>query len=92
MNPKYSVRYEVEAQKSLKKMDRFQAKLILNWIEENLKGTENPRIHGKELVGDRKEVWRYQAGKYRILADISEDEVFILILTIDHRKQIYKRK
>lgn len=35
----YQVRYEREAQKALKKMDKFQAKVILNWIEKNLVGT-----------------------------------------------------
>ena len=86
---KYSVRYEKEAQKILKKMDKYQAKIILNWIEKNLVGTENPRIHGKGLTANKSGFWRYRVGSYRIIADINDSEVTILILTMGHRKDIY---
>jgi mRNA interferase RelE/StbE len=86
----YQVRYEREAQKSLKKMDKFQAKVILNWIEKNLVGTDDPRRHGKGLTSNKSGYWRYRVGAYRIIADISEQEVTILILSIGHRSEVYK--
>lgn len=67
----YQVRYEREAQKALKKMDKFQVKVILNWIEADFVGTEDPRRHGKGLT-DNKSYWHYRVGAYRIVADISE--------------------
>ncbi|EAC6269886.1 type II toxin-antitoxin system mRNA interferase toxin, RelE/StbE family, partial [Listeria monocytogenes] len=51
MSKHFHVRFEKEAQKVLKKMDRFQAKLILSWIEKHIEGTDDPRQHGKSLVG-----------------------------------------
>lgn len=87
---KYKVRYEKEAQKALKKMDMFQAKIILNWIEANLVNTDNPRIHGKGLTANKSGVWRYRVGAYRIIADIQDNEVMILILTVGHRSEVYK--
>ncbi|HAR1596781.1 TPA: type II toxin-antitoxin system RelE/ParE family toxin [Enterococcus faecium] len=86
----YQVRYEREAQKALKKMDKFQAKVILNWIEKNLVGTDDPRKHGKGLTANKSGYWRYRVGSYRIIADISEHEVTILILSIGHRSEVYK--
>ncbi|WYK01782.1 mRNA interferase RelE/StbE [Enterococcus sp. 7F3_DIV0205] len=65
---KYVVRYEKEAQKVLKEMDRFQAKLILSWIDKYLEGIENPRMIGKGLVGNKSGQWCYQIGDYRIVA------------------------
>ncbi|WP_208560625.1 type II toxin-antitoxin system RelE family toxin [Marinilactibacillus kalidii] len=86
----FKVRYEKEAQKALKKMDKFQAKIIINWIEKNLVDCENPFQHGKGLTADKSGIWRYRVGDYRILTDISNEEITILILKIGHRKDIYR--
>ncbi|MGX7265641.1 type II toxin-antitoxin system RelE family toxin [Enterococcus crotali] len=86
---KYVVRYEKEAQKVLKKMDRFQAKLILSWIDKYLEGIENPRIIGKGLVGDKSGQWRYRIGDYRIIADIDDETITILVVTNGHRKDVH---
>lgn len=86
----YSVRYDEKALKQLKKMDRSVQKLITSWIEKNLIDTENPRLHGKGLSGDKSGYWRYRVGDYRILADIRDDEIIIIIVEIGHRREIYK--
>ena len=86
----YSVRYDEKALKQLKKMDRSVQKLITSWIEKNLIDTENPRLHGKGLSGDKSGYWRYRVGDYRILADIRDDEIIIIIVEIGHRRETYK--
>lgn len=63
-------------------MDKFQAKVILNWIEKNLVGTDVPRRYGKGLTANKSGYWRYRVGAYRTIADINEQEVMILILSI----------
>ena len=90
MDKKYTVRYEKNAQKSLKKMDKHQARLILSWISKNLEGTDSPRVHGKGLVGNKSGQWRYRIGDYRLLANIDDETITILVLEIGHRKEIYK--
>ncbi|WP_338151633.1 type II toxin-antitoxin system RelE/ParE family toxin [Listeria aquatica] len=89
MEKGYQVRFEKQAQKALKKMDPFQAKLIISWIEKHLEGTDNPRVYGKSLVGNRGGQWRYRVGDYRLIAEIKDQEVVILILDIGHRRMIY---
>lgn len=89
MTKNYAVRYEKHAQKTLKKMDTFQAKMILSWIEKNLIGTVDPRQHGKGLTGNRSGDWRYRIGNYRLIANISDNSLTILILTIAHRRDVY---
>ncbi|BAO08154.1 MULTISPECIES: type II toxin-antitoxin system RelE family toxin [Enterococcus] len=90
MRKQYLVRYEKGAQKALKKMDKFQASLILSWIEKNLINTDNPRQYGKGLVANRSGEWRYRVGNYRIIADIDDEVITILIVQIGHRNDIYK--
>ncbi|EAD7633088.1 type II toxin-antitoxin system RelE/ParE family toxin [Listeria monocytogenes] len=91
MSKHFHVRFEKEAQKVLKKMDRFQAKLILSWIEKHIEGSDDPRRHGKSLVGNRLGQWRYRVGNYRLIAEIQDNEVIVLILNIGHRRDIYDK-
>ncbi|WP_324283512.1 type II toxin-antitoxin system RelE/ParE family toxin [Fusobacterium polymorphum] len=86
---KYNVEYSKIAMNAIKKMESSTSKLIRTWIEKNLIDTENPRVKGKALTGDLKELWRYRVGDYRILADIQDDKIVILILDIGHRSKIY---
>ncbi|MBO6008936.1 MAG: type II toxin-antitoxin system RelE/ParE family toxin [Ruminobacter sp.] len=86
----YSVLFTQKAKKQLSKLDRNTAKLIASWLKKNLEGCENPRIHGKALVANKACQWRYRVGDYRILAEIRDEEVIILVLQIGHRREIYK--
>jgi len=86
----YTVEFERGSQKSLKKMDPQQARIIMSWIKKNLVGTDDPRRHGKGLVSNRSGEWRYRIGDYRLIADIQDEKVVILILEIGHRRDIYK--
>ncbi|MBR4855441.1 MAG: type II toxin-antitoxin system RelE/ParE family toxin [Bacteroidaceae bacterium] len=86
---KFSVEYSAKAVKELKKLDKHTRMLILSWIEKNLVGCENPRAHGKGLTANRSGQWRYRVGDYRILANIQDDKVVILVLGVGHRREVY---
>ncbi len=88
---KYHVEFTSEALKQLKKMDKSNASLILGWIRKNIENCDNPRIHGKSLTANRKGQWRYRVGSYRIIAEIQDDKVVILVMNIGHRRDVYKR-
>ena len=85
----YTVEYKKAALKALKKMDKMTARLIVSWIERNLVGCSDPRAHGKALSANLGGSWRYRVGDYRIIADISDKTITILILEIGHRSEIY---
>ncbi|MEE3439309.1 type II toxin-antitoxin system RelE family toxin [Ruminococcus sp.] len=89
---KYTVEYTKRAIKQLKKLDKQTSALILGWIEKNLVDCDNPRQFGKGLTANRKGEWRYRIGDYRLVADIQDDKIVILILNIGHRRDIYKDK
>ena len=85
----YNVEYTKSALKELAKLDKPVRALIFGWIEKNLVGCEDPRRHGKGLTANRSGQWRYRVGDYRIIADIQEEKVTILVLTAGHRREIY---
>jgi len=86
----YKVTIEKAALKTLKKMDKFQSRMIYDWIINNLEGCENPRIHGKGLVENHSGEWRYRIGDYRVLAVIDDGNIKISVIRIGHRKDVYK--
>ncbi len=86
---KYEVKYTEKAIKSLKKLDRSVLVMIKAWIEKNLVDTENPKAHGKGLTSNRSGQWRYRVGAYRILAEIQDDVLVILLIDIGNRSSIY---
>ena len=86
----YHVEFTKSVLKELKKLDRVTASLIIGWIRKNLEGCENPRIHGKGLTADKAGLWRYRVGDYRIIAQIQDEKVTIMVVNIGHRRDIYK--
>lgn len=85
----YRVRFTEAAKKELKKLDKPTAALIMAWIKKNLEGCANPRRHGKGPTANRSGQWRYRVGAYRLIAEIQDDEIIILILNVGHRRDIY---
>ncbi len=85
----YRVELTARARKQLKKMDRFDAKILATWIKNNLDGCTDPRAFGKALTANRSGEWRYRVGSYRILALIHDDAVLIEVFSIGRRDKVY---
>lgn len=86
---KYKVLIDRKAQKELSKLDPFVSKKIIKWIETNLKECDNPYQAGIQLCGTLAKYWRYRVGDYRIIAEIDDEKIIILIVKIGHRREIY---
>lgn len=86
----YTVKYKKSVQKAIEKFDASVRTRIKDWIETNLVGCENPRLHGKALANNLKDFWRYRVGDYRIIAKIKDAEVVILVVKIDKREDVYR--
>lgn len=85
----YKVEFTKSALKQMKKLDRHTVALILGWVRKNLENCENPRAHGKGLTADRSGQWRYRVGDYRLIADIDDNKITILIINVGHRRSVY---
>lgn len=86
----YKIVFSEKAKKQLKKLDKHIAALIIGWLEKNIEGSENPRIHGKCLTENRAGEWRYRIGDYRVICEIQDEKVIVLVLDVGHRREIYK--
>lgn len=87
----YAVHYTDRAVKELKKLDKYTRQMLKAWIDKNLVGCDDPRVHGKALTANRIGQWRYRIGDYRLICSIEDGRLVILALSVGHRSEIYKR-
>ncbi len=90
MSLNYNLQYDEKFVKQLKKLDSSIRKKLLHWIEERLVHCTNPRLWGTPLQGTEEEIWRYRIGDYRLLCQIQDQNLVILVLEFGHRKEIYR--
>jgi len=88
----YRVLFDPRVEKSLRKLDNMQGRLVMRWIGTNLDGCEDPRAIGKPLKGELHGQWRYRIGDIRILARIDDANIVIQVVKIGDRKSIYKER
>lgn len=84
----WKINWDDRARKELRKLDKQTQKKILSYIKE--KTINNPRDFGKALSYDKKGLWRYRVGDYRIICSINDNNITILVLAVGHRKNTYK--
>lgn len=88
----WKVEFDNRARKELRKLDKQTQDRILKWIRENLATEAAPRRTGKILRGTMRGLWRYRVGDYRIISQIQDANILILVVRIGHRSTIYEDK
>jgi mRNA interferase RelE/StbE len=88
----WSVEFRQSAFRQLEKLDRQVQRRILGFLREKVAAGADPRLHGKALQGERHGFWRYRVGDYRIICEIQDQRLVVLVLTLGHRKEIYRRR
>lgn len=86
----WNVEFNETAKRQLAKLDRQWQVAILDYLQDRIATLDDPRRSGKPLVGDRKGLWRYRVGDYRILCELRDNELVVLVVTISHRRQVYR--
>ena len=78
------------ATRQITKLDRQGQKAILKFLRERLSSAQNLRQWGVALQGDNRGLWRYRVGDYRLICDIQDEKVVVLVLEVGHRKDLYR--
>lgn len=85
--PRYLIEYEEGIRDKLKSIPKTMRERIKRAIEERL--MTNPVDYGKPLTKEWKDYRRIRVGDYRIIYKVFEDKVVVLIVEVDHRKDVY---
>lgn len=85
----WSVEFDDAAAKELRKLDRQAQQEILRYLRERIATEEDPRRLGKPLSRDLAGLWRYRVGNYRLVCDIEDEKVVVLVVRVGHRRDVY---
>jgi len=86
----WTISYTDSALRSLKKMDKQVARRIVDFMQERIAGSDDPRVSGKALSGPLGGLWRYRVGDYRIICEVQNGVMTVLVLEVGNRKEVYK--
>ena len=87
----WTISYTETALKQLKKLDRPIARRLVDFMNERVAAQADPRSTGKALTGPLLgSYWRYRVGDYRIICDIQDGALMVLVLEIGNRKDVYR--
>lgn len=88
----WTIRYTDEALKSLNKLDYQLRKGVREYMKNHIATLDSPHQMGHALVGNLSGSWVYTFRKdYRIICEIQNLEVTILVVEVGHRSDVYKR-
>lgn len=87
----WTVEVSAGARKALSKLDPPAARTILRFLDEKVARAADPRTAGRPLAGSSLgNFWRYRVGDYRVIADIQDATVTVLVVRIGHRGEVYR--
>lgn len=87
----WTIEYTGDARNQLRKLDKQSARRIVEYMDERIAGTANPRSFGKPLSGPLGQFWRYRVGDFRIICDIEDEVLRVLVVRIGDRKDVYRK-
>lgn len=87
----WTLKFNAEAIDNLDRLDHQARSRLLKFLHERLGKRDDPRSLGEPLHGaELGDLWRYRVGDFRIIANLLDREVTILVIRIGHRSSIYR--
>lgn len=83
----YALKFKASVEKDLRKIGPKEGARILEDIAKKL--AKDPK-KGIPLKGSKNELWRYRVGDYRVIYSFNDEELWILVVHIAHRKEVYR--
>lgn len=83
----WQIKWQDSALKQLRSLDKPIQGRILKYLKE--RATENSKDFGAELIGGKLGLWRYRVGDYRIICQLQNEKLVVLVVSVGHRKEVY---
>ena len=85
------IKYTESSSKQLKKLDKQTALRVLDYMDERVAVLDDPRALGKNLKGPKiGEYWRYRVGDIRVICNIVDGQMIVLVIEIGNRREVYR--
>ena len=88
----WQIEFDPSAAKELAKLDKPVARRIVQFLRERVAPLKDPRSLGEALRGDALgSFWKYRLGDYRVVAEIIDRRVVIIVVRIGHRREVVRK-
>ena len=85
------IKYTESSSKQLKKLDQQTALRVLSYMDERVAVLADPRSLGKNLESPKMgEYWRYRVGDIRVICNIADGQLTVLVIEIGNRREVYR--
>lgn len=85
----WTLEFTDAARKAFRKLGKGEADRVSRALQAIAK-LDDPRSRGHILSGELCGLWRYRVGAYRVIAQIENDRLIILVVDIGHRSEVYR--
>lgn len=79
------------AKKQLAKLDRQVQREIVRYLRERISTDDDPRRYGAPLRKELAGRWKYRVGAYRLICEIQDEKILVLVLMVGHRSTVYDK-
>jgi mRNA interferase RelE/StbE len=86
----WRVRFERKAEKQLARLGTADQRRVRDFINERLLTLPTPRALGAALTGELAGLWKYRVGDIRIVANIKDQTLTILVIEVGNRREVYR--
>ena len=86
----WTIEYTDTARTQLRKLDRKTARRIVDYMDERVAPLDNPRSAGRTLTGPSGGLWRYRVGNCRVICDIQDSVMRVLVVKMGNRREVYR--
>jgi len=86
----WTINWSDDARKQLRKLDKKLQLQIQKYLSERVATANHPHDFGKPLRHDKYGLWRYRVNDARVVCQIHDKELLILVLRVGHRKNVYE--
>ena len=86
----WTIDYTDTARQQLRKLDRQTARRIVDFMDARIGPGADPRSTGKPLTGPLGGLWRYRVGDCRVICDIQDGTLRVLVVRVGNRREIYR--
>jgi len=85
----WTIEYDEGALADLKKLQRQIQREVLDYMKKRVGGAKDPRTFGKPLRYSKFGLWRYRVRNYRIICELRDAQLRVLVVAVGHRTAIY---
>ena len=86
----WTIEYTDTARTQLRNLDRKTARRIVDYMGERVAPLDNPRSVGRALTGPLGGLWRYRVGNCRMICDIQDRVMRVLVVKTGNRREVYR--